>query len=92
VPQEDRARLLASLESVDYVTLFDEDTPIKLIRKVCPDVLVKGEDWRDRGVVGQDVVEAAGGKVVLAPLVEGRSTTHVVETILRRFRKHPVKG
>jgi D-beta-D-heptose 7-phosphate kinase/D-beta-D-heptose 1-phosphate adenosyltransferase len=92
VPQEDRARLLASLESVDYVTLFNEDTPLKLIRKVRPDVLVKGEDWRDKGVVGQDVVEAAGGKVALAPLVKGRSTTNVVETILRRFRKHSDKG
>ena len=87
VPQDERAWLLAALESVDYVTLFDEDTPIKLIRQVRPDVLVKGEDWRDKGVVGRKFVEAHEGKVVLAPLVKGRSTTRIVETILERFGK-----
>ena len=87
VTQRERAWLLSALESVDYVTLFDETTPIKLIRQVRPDVLVKGEDWRDKGVVGREFVEAHGGKVVLAPLVQGRSTTRIVETILERFQK-----
>ena len=83
VGQEDRSAVLAALESVDYVCLFDEDTPIELIRRVAqgPITLIKGEDWRDKGVVGQDVVEARGGRVVLAPLVPGRSTTRIVEKI-----------
>lgn len=92
VPQEDRARLLAALESVDYVTMFDEPTPLQLIRKVRPDVLVKGADWRDKKVVGREFVEAYGGRVVLAPLVKGRSTTRIAETIVERFQKSNRKG
>lgn len=79
--EDDRAEVLAALASVDYVTVFDEDTPLELIRALQPDVLVKGEDWKDKGVVGRDVVEARGGKVVLAPLLEGRSTTAIVARI-----------
>jgi D-beta-D-heptose 7-phosphate kinase/D-beta-D-heptose 1-phosphate adenosyltransferase len=81
VPQGDRAELLASLECVDYVVVFGEDTPLQLIRSVQPDVLVKGEDWKDKGVVGADVVEARGGKVVLMKLLPGRSTTSIVERV-----------
>ncbi len=92
VPQQDRARLLAALESVDYVVLFDEPTPLRLIRQVRPDVLVKGEDWRDKGVVGREYVESYGGSVVLAPVLRGRSTTGIVETILERFRRGETKG
>jgi D-beta-D-heptose 7-phosphate kinase/D-beta-D-heptose 1-phosphate adenosyltransferase len=87
MPQGERAGLLAALESVDYVTMFEEPTPARLIRQVSPDVLVKGVDWRDKGVVGREFVEARGGKVVLAPLVEGKSTTRLVETILERFQR-----
>ncbi len=72
---EDRAALLAGLESVSLVTLFAEDTPLELIRGVSPDVLVKGADWKDKGVVGADWVQAHGGKVVLAALREGYSTS-----------------
>ncbi len=78
---DDRAELLASLACVDFVVPFSEDTPHELIKAVQPDVLVKGADWRDKGVVGTDVVEARGGRVVLVPLVEGRSTTGVIERI-----------
>jgi D-beta-D-heptose 7-phosphate kinase/D-beta-D-heptose 1-phosphate adenosyltransferase len=80
-PQDDRAEVLASLAAVDYVVVFDEDTPFETIRAVQPDVLVKGEDWRDKGVVGREIVEARGGRVVLAPLVPGRSTSAVIEKI-----------
>lgn len=82
VPEHERARLLAAMEDVDYVILFDEQTPDELIKKVKPDVLVKGEDWRDKGVVGSEFVESYGGKVVLAPLVEGVSTTNILSRIL----------
>jgi len=79
--ENERARVLAALEAVDYVILFDDDTPTRLIEAVRPDVLVKGEDWRFKGVVGREFVESYGGKVVLAPLVKGVSTTDIVGRI-----------
>jgi D-beta-D-heptose 7-phosphate kinase/D-beta-D-heptose 1-phosphate adenosyltransferase len=80
VPERERALLLASLECVDYVVLFDEAEPAALIREVTPAVLVKGEDWAHY-VSGRDWVEAQGGRVVLAPLVKGLSTTRLIERI-----------
>lgn len=79
--QYDRAAVLAALESVDYITIFDEPDPLNLIKKVRPDVQVKGKDWADKGVIGQDFVESYGGKVVLADIVEGKSTTGIIEKI-----------
>jgi len=76
--QEDRARVLGALQSVGAVVLFAEDTPLELIRALKPDVLVKGADYSKDRVVGADVVEAAGGRVALIPLVEGRSTTGTI--------------
>lgn len=84
-PCEDRARMLLGLRCVDYVVVFEEDEPKELIAEVLPDVLVKGADWAHY-VSGRDIVEANGGRVVLADLVEGRSTTGVIERI-RRGRK-----
>lgn len=77
--QLDRAAVLSGLESVDYIVIFDEPDPLNLIMKVKPDILVKGEDWAQKGVVGREFVEANGGKVVLAPLVEGKSSTSTIE-------------
>lgn len=79
---EDRMAVLAALEAVDYVVPFDDDTPEAVIQAVTPHVLAKGEDWRDKGVVGREWVEDHGGQVVLVPLVAGRSTTNVVKKIL----------
>jgi len=76
-PQQDRALVLAALEAVDYVVVFDEDEPIQLIGAILPDVLVKGADWAHY-VSGRELVEAAGGRVVLAELVPGRSTTGMI--------------
>ncbi|MEM6749870.1 MAG: D-glycero-beta-D-manno-heptose 1-phosphate adenylyltransferase [Planctomycetota bacterium] len=76
---DDRLLVLSELESIDYLVPFDEDTPIELIRKVKPDVLVKGADYTLDTVVGRDVVEAQGGRVELINLVEGRSTTGLIE-------------
>jgi len=81
IPEDQRAEVVASLQSVDYVVLFDEPTPRELIEKLSPDVLAKGEDWANRGVVGREHVEANGGRVVLLPLVEGLSTTRIIERI-----------
>ncbi|MEO6596033.1 MAG: bifunctional heptose 7-phosphate kinase/heptose 1-phosphate adenyltransferase [Planctomycetota bacterium] len=83
---EDRAAVLASLQAVDYVVGFDDDTPKAVIEAITPHVLAKGEDWRDKGVVGREWVEANGGQVLLVPLVPGRSTTSVVEKILKHGR------
>lgn len=82
--QDDRARLLASLECVDYVVIFDEDEPRDLIAHVLPDVLVKGADWAHY-VSGREEVEAAGGRVVLADMVEGRSTSSTIDRILEVY-------
>jgi D-beta-D-heptose 7-phosphate kinase/D-beta-D-heptose 1-phosphate adenosyltransferase len=84
--QEDRAAVLAALAAVDYGVAFDDDTPKALIEAVTPHVLAKGEDWRDKGVVGREWVEQHGGQVVLVPLVAGRSTTNVVQKILQQGR------
>jgi D-beta-D-heptose 7-phosphate kinase/D-beta-D-heptose 1-phosphate adenosyltransferase len=80
MPQNDRAAVLASLEAVDYVVIFDEDEPAAIIEKILPDVLVKGEDWKHY-VSGRETVEKHGGKVVLAPLVAGRSTSSIIKKI-----------
>jgi len=84
--QYDRESVLAALASVDYITVFEEPDPLNLIKKVKPNVLVKGSDWAEKGVVGREIVEAYGGKVVLAPLVEGKSSTSVIEK-LKSVRK-----
>jgi D-beta-D-heptose 7-phosphate kinase/D-beta-D-heptose 1-phosphate adenosyltransferase len=81
VPEQERAETLAALEAVDRVVVYDEDTPLELIRALLPDVLVKGADWAQDAIVGSDVVQAAGGRVVRAALVPGRSTTSLVEQI-----------
>ena len=77
VPQGERARLLAAFEAVDYVVLFDEDTPAKLVKAIRPDVLVKGEDYRGKEVVGREHAR----KVVLSPLVKGISTSDIIRRI-----------
>ena len=81
VPDAARAEVVAALAAVDYVTLFSEDTPYELIRTVQPDVLVKGSDWAPDQVVGRDVVEARGGRVLLIPVVADFSTTTLVERL-----------
>ncbi len=87
VTQEDRAFILSNLAFVDYVVIFDEPTPYDLISKIVPDVLVKGSDWSVENVVGRDIVESNGGKVVLIELTPNRSTTNIIKTIIERFCK-----
>lgn len=85
VPEDDRAFVLRGLRSVDAVVTFDQDTPGELIDVLVPDILVKGGDWTPDTVVGRNTVEAAGGRVEIVRLVEGRSTTNIVDTVLERF-------
>jgi D-glycero-beta-D-manno-heptose 1-phosphate adenylyltransferase len=85
-PEADRAYVLASLESVDTVVLFDENEPKDLIAQIIPQVLVKGKDWAHY-VSGREIVEANGGHVVLADMVEGRSTTGTIERVIDVYGK-----
>jgi len=84
--QAERAETLAALESVDFVTIFDEPDPHKVISALQPDVLVKGGDWPIEKIIGRDVVEARGGRVVNVPYVKGASTTEIIERILKIFK------
>ena len=82
-PQEERAEVLAALACVDAVSIFDDDTPAAIIRRVEPDVLVKGADWPADQIVGRDTVEACGGRVVLEPVEQGYSTSAIIERARR---------
>jgi D-beta-D-heptose 7-phosphate kinase/D-beta-D-heptose 1-phosphate adenosyltransferase len=81
----DRAAVLSALGCVDYVCLFGDDTPYRLIRTLVPDVLVKGADWRRGEIVGRDVVEKHGGTVKTIRLTRGRSTTNTIERVLKAY-------
>jgi len=76
-----RALVLAALQSVDYVIIFEEDTPYELIEAIQPDVLVKGGDWKEADIVGSDIVKAKGGKVISLPFREGLSTTNIIDKL-----------
>jgi D-beta-D-heptose 7-phosphate kinase/D-beta-D-heptose 1-phosphate adenosyltransferase len=84
--EADRMETLAALEVVDFVTLFHEPDPYRIISELQPDVLVKGGDWPIEKIIGRDVVEARGGKVINVPYVEGASTTGIIEKILKQCR------
>ncbi len=88
VPEDDRAAVLAALASVDYVVIFDEDTPYVLISELLPDILIKGGDYALDDIVGRREVEAAGGRVCTIPLTQGRSSTNIIATIIERYCKH----
>lgn len=85
IGEEERAHILAALDCIDYVVLFDEDTPLELIRALKPSILVKGGDYTPERVVGKDLVEAYGGRVELVSFVDGKSTTNIIERILERY-------
>ncbi len=83
VPEKDRALVLSSLRDVDYVVLFSEPTPLNLIQKLSPDVLVKGADYKNSQIVGADWVLSNGGKVIRIPLVKGKSSTSFLRKLHR---------
>ena len=86
VPQAERAEIVAALEMVDFVTVFDEPTPLSLIREIEPEILVKGGDWEKDDIVGGKEVEERGGRVMAAAEVPGRSTRNLIAEIAARFR------
>ena len=85
VSQEMRAKVLSALRPVDYVVIFDEETPIRLVEAIRPDVLVKGGDWDLERIVGKDLVESYGGKVVTVPIRFEISTTKIIERIISLY-------
>jgi D-beta-D-heptose 7-phosphate kinase/D-beta-D-heptose 1-phosphate adenosyltransferase len=85
VPEAERAEVVASLASVDYVTVFDELTPLALIEFLQPDVIVKGGDWAEKDIVGAEAVGKWGGRVAIMPEIEGASTTNVIEKVLQVY-------
>ncbi len=85
VPQEDRAIILSSLSCVDYVIIFDDDTPKKLIEALIPDILIKGSDWAIENIVGGEIVLENGGEVKTITLTKGRATSNVIERILELY-------
>ena len=87
IPQRERAELLGGMEMVDFVCVFDDDTPLEAILHIRPDVLVKGSDWT-ANIVGQAEVEGWGGKVVVLSLVDGCSTTGIIERVLARYGRN----
>ncbi len=87
LPEDERTEVLSGLGCVDYVTLFDEIDPLKLITSLRPDVLVKGGDWTKEQIVGRDEVERSGGEVFVIPFVKRASTSNLIETILKRYEK-----
>lgn len=90
--QEDRAEVLCALEVVDAVTIFDEDTPEELINRLLPDVLVKGADWPVERIAGAAAVLASGGSVQTVPLLEDRSTTGIIETVIKLYGSDSTGG
>lgn len=87
LPVEERGEILSGLGCTDYITVFDEPTPFELISLLRPDVLVKGGDWTPEQVVGREVVEGSGGRVVILPFVEGSSTTNIIDVILEKYEE-----
>ena len=83
IPQDERAEMISALACVDYVTIFDEPTPLEIVNIVKPDVLVKGSDWANKEIVGRREVESWGGRVEIIPLETGYSTTSLIERIRR---------
>ena len=91
VPQSERAELLAALECVDFVTIFNEVDPYLTIEALKPDFLVKGGDWAAGEIIGGEIVKERGGEVVRIPFIEGASTTNIVEKIIDKEAKKPVR-
>jgi D-beta-D-heptose 7-phosphate kinase/D-beta-D-heptose 1-phosphate adenosyltransferase len=85
IGEAERAHILSALDCVDYLVLFSEDTPMKLIETLRPAVLVKGGDYTPAGVVGKELVESYGGRVELVEFVDGKSTTNIIEKILKNY-------
>jgi len=86
ISQQNRAYMLAGLSCVDYVAIFDEETPLNLIKKINPDILVKGGDWQVSQIVGSEYVMSQGGEAKSLQFIDGQSTTEIIQKILQSYR------
>jgi D-glycero-beta-D-manno-heptose 1-phosphate adenylyltransferase len=84
--ENERAFIISNLKPVDYVTVFDEDTPAELIQELIPDILVKGADWSIDKIIGKDIVEANGGEVKTIEFINNQSTTKIIKSILDKYK------
>ena len=84
ITEEERAEVLSALQCVDFVVIFDEPDPLNIISSLKPDVMVKGGDWSEDAIIGREVVESIGGKVVLIPEIKGSSTSSIIDKIVNR--------
>jgi rfaE bifunctional protein nucleotidyltransferase chain/domain len=87
IPEDERAEMLAALEDIDYIVIFSEDTPLNLLSTLEPDILAKGGDYKINQVVGRELVEAYGGKVIVLGEVKKYSTSDIIDRILERYRQ-----
>jgi rfaE bifunctional protein nucleotidyltransferase chain/domain len=87
IPESQRAFILSNLKPVDYVVIFDEDTPANLIEKIVPDILIKGADWSLDNIVGKDVVLRNGGEVKTIEFVNSQSTSNIIQSILEKYNR-----
>jgi rfaE bifunctional protein nucleotidyltransferase chain/domain len=85
VPEKERAEIIAALEFIDFVTIFNELTPLELINYLKPDILIKGGDWAEEDVIGREEIKKWGGRVAIIPEVEGKSTTNIVEKVKKLY-------
>jgi rfaE bifunctional protein nucleotidyltransferase chain/domain len=92
VPEAERAEVVSALDSVDYVTVFDELTPLELIEFLRPDIIVKGGDWAEKDIVGAETVRKWGGRVAIMPEIEGASTTNIIDKVLQVYRSGDEAG
>jgi rfaE bifunctional protein nucleotidyltransferase chain/domain len=92
VPEAERAEVVSALDSVDYVTVFDELTPLELIEFLRPDIIVKGGDWAEKDIVGAETVRKWGGQVAIMPEIEGASTTNIIDRVLQVYRSGDEAG
>jgi D-beta-D-heptose 7-phosphate kinase/D-beta-D-heptose 1-phosphate adenosyltransferase len=86
MPQEDRAQILAALTCIDYIIIFDETDPVRLISELIPDVLIKGGDYQLNEIKGREIVISSGGKVLTIPEIEGKSTTKLIQNIIEKYK------
>ena len=85
INEDDRAEVLSALSCVDYIIFFDSDTPIEEIKAIMPDIIVKGSDYKKEEVIGHELMDKAGGKVALIQLVDGKSTTNIIDKIIKKY-------
>lgn len=87
IPQNDRAAILSALSCIDYVIIFEEHDPVRIISELMPDVLIKGGDYQLNEIKGSEIVTSAGGKVLTIPEIKGKSTTNLIQTIIEKYKE-----